>query len=123
MADDERDRVNIQLQKSINTLKLKGDLKTISSIYNGVANDSVDCSGPLPGPPLNDIEPPLATVSPTSQHLGIIILLSLLTVASVIFGIKWYKSRKEVHVNDPSTSNKKGNCHHNLKNFFVPVTA
>jgi hypothetical protein len=102
---NKEDRINIELQRSMNILELNNDIETSRSIYENLTNDLLPCPGPLREP---SMLPQQDTIeAPSTVNLEILVpILSIPAVVSVIFGIKWYRSRKEVDVSDTSTTTK-----------------
>jgi hypothetical protein len=109
MSINNKSRINVELQRSMNELQLNNDIETSRSIYENVKNDLVNCARPLlPEPPAPMMSPSRETL-PMIEDSGILFLIIIgslgsLAVISVIYGIKWYRSRKEVGVSDASTS-------------------
>jgi hypothetical protein len=99
MMTEDKVRINTQLQKAKNTLELKNDLDASRMIYDSVVDELINCPGfgtiPSIGFQGNLLGEPWILLST---------VLAVPASISVIYGIKWYRSRKEVDLSDESTS-------------------
>lgn len=106
---DDEERIKNELQRSMNILELNNDLETSRSIYENVKDGLVGCLGSggsgsgdneEAAPPIVALTPQSPMVSPSGLTIEFIIIVP--AIISVIFGIKWYRSRKEVDVSNTS---------------------